>query len=91
MGATELTLEEVLIQFETWREARKGREPIPEELWQAAVDLTETLPPGKIARTLGLSRAKLKKRAGAAEAALPIKKEPVPGFSVYTSVRRFRE
>ncbi len=44
-STTELTLEEVRVQFETCREAKKGNDRIPENLWRAAVDLTKDVFP----------------------------------------------
>jgi hypothetical protein len=37
----EPTLEEVRVQFETWRKTRKSRQPIPDQLWQAAFKLSK--------------------------------------------------
>ncbi|MCP4755055.1 MAG: hypothetical protein GY866_29605, partial [Proteobacteria bacterium] len=68
-------LEEVRNQFEIWREAKKGNDRIPESLWQAAVDLTKTYSPHKIAKTLGLNCMRFKSRVNASETVLPINKE----------------
>ena len=56
------TLEEVKEQFEKWRQNRKGRQPIPEGLWQAAVELANLYSVNKIAKALGLGHSALKKR-----------------------------
>ncbi len=72
---TDSALEEVRIQFETWREAKKGNDRIPESLWQPAVDLTKTYSLNKIAKALGLNHTRLKIRVNASEAALAINKE----------------
>lgn len=55
-------LEQVVQQFETWRNTRKGRQPIPDLLWQAAVNLFPIYSTNKIARALRLDYTKLKKR-----------------------------
>ena len=34
-----LNLDEVRIRFENWRQNRRGKQPIPEELWSAATEL----------------------------------------------------
>ncbi len=72
---TKLTLEEVRLQFENWREAKKGNDRIPSNQWLAAVDLTKSHTPHKIAKSLGLNCMRLKIRVNASEAALPIDKE----------------
>ena len=43
-----VNLEEVKARFDEWRRNRKGRAPIPDELWALAAD---------VARTEGVSRA----------------------------------
>ena len=56
----EPTLEEVRVQFETWRKTRKSRQPIPEKLWQSAFKLSKNYSIYKIAKTLQLDYTKLK-------------------------------
>jgi hypothetical protein len=56
------SLEEVKEQFAKWRQNRKGREPIPDELWQAAVKLTSEYAVTKVAKTLNLTHSDFKKR-----------------------------
>lgn len=56
-------LEEVHELFERWRKGRRGRDPIPEALWEAAVSLTDGYPVNKIARRLHLNHNDLKNRA----------------------------
>ena len=34
-----LTIDEVRIRFEEWRQNRQGKSPIPHELWAAAAEL----------------------------------------------------
>lgn len=50
-------------QFEQWRNRRVNRrEPIPQELWQAAVELCKTHGITHVSRSLRLSYTELKKR-----------------------------
>ncbi len=62
-----LTLTEVKIRFIKWRTNKKHREPIPGELWDSAVLLTEKHSIHKVSKTLGLSYATLKKRVSEAQ------------------------
>lgn len=70
LDKTHPTLEEVQKQFEQWRRDKKGREKIPEALWEAAVSLTGRCPVFKVAEALRLNYNDLKERAvkGATEA-----------------------
>lgn len=53
---------EIKGRFETWRTNRKYmREPIPDELWDAAADLSRRYPPSLVGRTLKVDSSKLKK------------------------------
>jgi hypothetical protein len=53
---------EIKGRFETWRTNRKYmREPIPDELWNAAADLSRRYPPSLVGRILKLDSSKLKK------------------------------
>ena len=53
---------ELKARFETWRTNRKyAREPIPDELWTAAADLSRRYPPSLVGRVLKLDPSKLKK------------------------------
>ncbi len=55
-------LNELKTRFETWRTNRKYvREPIPDELWSAAVDLSRLYPPSLVGRVLKLDPSRLKK------------------------------
>ena len=56
------TIEKVKERFETWREVRKKRTKIPEELWQAAVELSSDYSLNKISQTLHLDYSVLKGR-----------------------------
>ena len=55
-------LEEAKEQFAKWRQHRKGREPIPDELWQAAIELTKEHSLNKVAKMLNLSYTGFKER-----------------------------
>ena len=55
-------IEKVKERFETWREVRKKRTKIPEELWQAAVELSSDYSFNKISRALHLDYSVLKER-----------------------------
>jgi hypothetical protein len=55
-------LEQVKERFAQWRQNRKGREPIPDELWQAAVGLTTEYSVTKIVKTLNLTHSDFKER-----------------------------
>lgn len=53
---------ELNIPSETWRTNRKyPREPIPDELWNAAADLSRRYPPSLVGRILKLDSSRLKK------------------------------
>ena len=53
---------EIKGRFETWRTNRKYmREPIPDELWNAAADLSRRYPPSLVGRTLKLDSRKFNK------------------------------
>ena len=57
---TKLTLESVQADFQLWRQNKSSpRNRIPENLKQKAVALLNETAPGKITRTLGISRAML--------------------------------
>jgi hypothetical protein len=53
---------ELKTRFETWRTNRKYmREPIPDELWNAAAELSRRHPPSLVGHVLKLDSSKLKK------------------------------
>lgn len=58
----ESSVASVQASFDQWRKTRKKREAIPDELWSAAVELAEELSVFKVARSLRLNYASLKKR-----------------------------
>lgn len=53
---------QVQSRFESWRSTRNRKDPIPDELWKAAVELTKRHSVYKVARLLRLDYANLKKR-----------------------------
>lgn len=55
-------LQEVSALFAQWRSTRKPRTRIPEQLWQAAVDLSPFYATHRIARALRLNYSELKDR-----------------------------
>jgi len=56
----QLTLEDVGEKFRVWRETRKGRNPIPGELWDTAVGLTKIHSINRVSRELRLNYTALK-------------------------------
>ena len=66
-------LKEVQQQFEQWRKTRKSRKPIPEHLWQAAVELAKQYSINHVARLLRLNHTALKEK-------VEISKQENPAF-----------
>jgi hypothetical protein len=69
---------EVRTRFENWRQSRRGKARIPDELWSAAVEVARRDGVNQTAATLHLDGGKLKRRMVAAGAA-PCKVTP-PAF-----------
>jgi len=57
-----LTIEAVQARFADWRQHRKGRSAIPDELWSAAAELARREGVSQIAAGLRLDGGKLKRR-----------------------------
>src|SRR5215472_3139709 len=57
-----LTIEAVQARFADWRQNRKGRSAIPDELWSAAAELARREGVWPIAAALHLDGGKLKRR-----------------------------
>jgi hypothetical protein len=55
-------LEQAKQRFQQWRRNKSHREPIPEELWDLAVELTSRCGISQVARELSLNFSALKKR-----------------------------
>ena len=56
-----LTIDEVRARFEEWRRNRKGKSPIPDELWSAAAQLARKDGINRTAAELHLDGGKLKR------------------------------
>ena len=65
------SLENVLEQFEAWRQSRTKRSSIPDALWQAAVNLCQEHTISKVSSTLRLNYAELKHRVHVCTAGQP--------------------
>ena len=61
-----LNLDEARTRFESWRQSRRGKQRIPEQLWSAAIELARRNGVNPIAAALHLDGGKLKRRMGAA-------------------------
>jgi hypothetical protein len=61
-----LTLDEVRTRFENWRQNRRGKQRIPEELWSTAIELARRNGVNPTATALHLDGGKLKRRMVAA-------------------------
>lgn len=53
-------LDTVKINFSHWRKSRKGREPIPDQLWKQVYQLGSQYPISQICRTLRISNTQYK-------------------------------
>src|SRR5450755_4457134 len=62
-----LTLDEVRTRFENWRQCRRGKQRIPEELWSAAIEVARRDGVNATAAALDLDGGKLKRRMVAAD------------------------
>ena len=75
-----LGLSEVKQQFEEWRKAKKGRERIPEKLWNAAVSLSKKYSISWISKELRLNYSALKNRIVEKDKDIIIEKVSSPAF-----------
>ena len=66
-----LSIEEVRARFEKWRQARRGKARIPDELWSAAIEVARRDGINQTAAALHLDGGKLKR--------LMVVAKPVPG------------
>ena len=57
------TLENVKGRFEAWRRTRKKQGPIPEALWQDAIQLLQSHSQSQVAKALRVNATELKKKA----------------------------
>ena len=74
-----ITLEEAKARFEAWRQNRKGKAAIPDELWLAAVEVARKEGVNRTATELRVEWNQLKRRMVAAAAAPP---QPAPAAFV---------
>ncbi len=79
-AAPDLTLSELAERIETWRQTRKKRRPMPEQLWQAAASLSKKLSIQQVSKALRLNYAALKNRVHPAQKALPASKQAPAAF-----------
>lgn len=61
-----ITIEEAKARFEVWRQNRKGKAAIPDELWSAAVDVARREGVSRTATELRVEWNHLKRRMAAA-------------------------
>ena len=72
---------ELRARFETWRANRKYvREPIPNDLWNAAADLSRRYPPSLVGRVLKIDSSRLKKFLIKRSARTSVRKKPQAAF-----------
>jgi len=62
-----VSLDEVRIRFENWRQNRQGKQLIPDELWSAAIEVAHRDGVNPTAAALHLDGGKLKRRMVAAD------------------------
>src|SRR6266700_3031302 len=60
-------LDEVRTRFENWRQNRRGKQRIPDELWSAAIEVARRDGVNPTAAALHLDGGKLKRRMVAAD------------------------
>ena len=70
-----VSLDEVKARFEEWRRNRKGKAPIPDELWAAAAEVARTEGVSRTSTELSVEWNHLKRRMAAASEASP---KPAP-------------
>jgi len=61
-----VTLDEARTRFENWRQSRRGKQRIPDELWSVAIEVARRDGVNPTAVALHLDGGKLKRRMGAA-------------------------
>lgn len=81
IASRERSLEEVCDQFEEWRRRRNNRrEPIPPQLWKAAVELSGRYSIHSISKALRLNYSDLKGRVDQQFATDKVEALPAAGF-----------
>lgn len=73
-----VSLEEAKARFEVWRQNRKGKEPIPDELWATAAEIARKEGVSRTSTELRVEWNHLKRRMAAAVGASP--KPALPTF-----------
>jgi len=81
-------LETVRRRLEAWRRSRRGRERIPEPLWNLAVQMAGVYGLCTTARTLRLDYVVLKRRVESANRQSPPRPEPAMSFVEVLSPER---
>ena len=66
-----ITLEEAKARFEAWRQHRKGKAPIPDELWATAVEVARKEGVSRTSTELRVEWNHLKRRMAALQVASP--------------------
>lgn len=62
-----LNLDEARTRFQNWRQSRRGKQQIPDELWSVAIEVARRNGVNPTAVALHLDGGKLKRRMAAAE------------------------
>ena len=75
-----LTIEEVQTSFEEWRQTRRGRSRIPDELWAAAGELARKHGVNRISRVLRLEFNHLKRMSESGGQISTARAEKTPAF-----------
>jgi hypothetical protein len=70
-----LTLDEVGTRFENWRQNRRGKDSIPDELWSAAVEVARKEGLNRTSSRLHVEWNQLKRRM---TSAWPVSRAPAP-------------
>ena len=79
-NASRLTMEEVQARFDQWRQTRRGRARIPDELWSAAGELAREHGVNRISRVLRLEFNHLKRMAESSGEATSGRVDKTPAF-----------
>ena len=66
-----ITLDEAKARFEQWRQTRKGKAAIPDELWSAAAEVARKEGVSRTSTELGVEWNELKRRVATAGAERP--------------------
>lgn len=75
-----LVLEEVKQAFSKWRKVKKHSDPIPQPLWDAAVNLSDQYSVHRISKVLHLDYSDLKRRFRLAQSGQSLLTRPRPNF-----------